>query len=66
MHWLGFFSRYCVYIKKTKVMCITKVEIRQMKIIMKGMILEQVKEFKYMGHMITNDADVIIKSREYQ
>ena len=42
--------------KKTKVMHITKGKVKQMKITVNGVILEQVKEFKYLGSLITEDA----------
>ena len=45
-----------INIKKTKVMHIRKGKAKQMKITVKGMVLEQVKEFKYLGSLITEDA----------
>src|SRR6218665_1395891 len=42
--------------KKTKVMKVSKVSESAMKIVVAGEIIQQVKEFCYVGSMISNDA----------
>ena len=44
-----------INLKKTKVMRITHLKNRTMKIIVEGKVLEVVQEFKYLGSIITND-----------
>ena len=44
-----------INVKKTKVMCISRKEGDKMKIYIDSQVVEQVKQFKYLGSIITED-----------
>ena len=54
----------CMNVKKTKTMVVCRDETSDVRTVVNGQVLEQVKKFKYLGQWITNDVQDITSGQK--